>query len=76
MVTVAVPVVAVLLAVSVSVLVVVAGFELNDAITPLGRPEADKLTLPLNPFCGVTAIVLVPLAPCTTLTLLGDAVSV
>ena len=76
MVTVAVPVVAVLLAVSGNVLVEVAGFELNDAVTPLGRPDADKLTLPLNPFCGVIAIVLVPLAPCTALTLLGDAASV
>ena len=58
-----VPVVAVLLAVSVTVLDVVAGFVLNDAVTPLGRPEADKLTLPVKPFCGVTLIVLVPLAP-------------
>ena len=75
-VTVAVPVVAVPLAVNVNVLVVVAGFELNDAVTPLGRPDADKLTLPLNPFCGVTVIVLVPLVPCTTLRLFGDAESV
>ena len=73
MVTVAVPVVAVLLAVNVSVLVVVVGFELNNAVTPPGRPDADKLTLPLNPFCEVTAIVLVPLAPCTTLRLVGNA---
>jgi len=71
-----VPVVAVLLAVSVNVLVVVAGFGLNEAVTPLGRPDADKLTLPLKPFCGVTEIVLVPLAPCTTLRLFGDAESV
>ncbi len=76
MVTAAVPVVAVLLAVSVNVLVVVARLGLNDAVTPLGRPDADKLTLPLKPFCGVTVIVLVPLAPCTTLRLLGDAESV
>ena len=73
MVTGTVPVVAVPLAVSVIVLVVVAGLGLNDAVTPLGRPEADKLTLPLNPFCAVTVIVLVPLAPCVMLTLLGDA---
>src|SRR5713226_6412213 len=72
-VTVAVPVVAVLLAVSVNVLVVVAGLGLNDAVTPVGRADADKLTLPLNPLWGVTVIVLVPLAPCTTLRLLGDA---
>jgi hypothetical protein len=73
MVTVTVPVVAVLLAVSVKVLVVVAGLELNAAVTPLGSPEADKLTLPLKLFCGVTVIVLVPAVPCVIVKLLGDA---
>jgi hypothetical protein len=68
-----VPVVAVLLAVSVNVLVLAVGFGLKDAVTPLGRPEADKVTLPLKPFCGATVIVLVPLVPCAMLTLLGDA---
>ena len=48
-VTVAVPVVAVLLAVSVNVLVAVAGLGLKAAVTPFGRPEVDKLTLPLKP---------------------------
>jgi hypothetical protein len=72
-VTVAVPVVAVPLAVKVNVLVAVVGFELNDAVTPLGRPDADKLTLPLKPFCGVTLIVLAPPPPCAMLRLLGDA---
>jgi hypothetical protein len=75
MVTVAAPVVAVLLAVSVSVLEVAVGFGLNEAVTPFGRPDADKFTLPLKPFCGVTVIVLVPLAPWTILTLVGDAES-
>jgi len=73
MVTGTVPVAAVLLAVSVNVLVAVAGFGLNDALTPLGRPDADKLTPPLKPFCGVTVIVLVPLAPSVSVKLLGDA---
>src|SRR5713101_3710511 len=73
MVTVTVPVVAMLLAVSVKVLVAVAGFGLKDAVTPLGSPEADKLTLPLKPFCGVTVMVLAPLAPCATVRLFGDA---
>ena len=73
MVTVTVPVVAVLLAVKVNVLVVVAGFGLNDAVTPLGSPDADKLTLLLKPFCGVTVILLVPLVPCVMVKLLGDA---
>ncbi len=73
MVTVAVPVVAVPLVVSVRVLVVVAEVGLNDAVTPLGKPVADRLTLPVNPFCGVTATVLVPLFPCIKVKLLGDA---
>ena len=50
MVMVTVPSAAVLLAVSVSVLVVGVLVGLKDAVTPLGRPEADKLTLPLKPF--------------------------
>jgi len=73
MVTVVVPVVAVPVAVSVNVFVAVAAFGLNDALTPLGRPDADKLTPPLKPFCGVTVIVLVPLVPCVMLRLLGAA---
>jgi hypothetical protein len=73
MVTVAVPVVAVPLAVNVNVLVAVAGFGLNNAVTPLGRPDADKVTVPLKPFCGVTVIVLVPLAPCEMLRVVGEA---
>jgi hypothetical protein len=68
-----VPVVAVPPAASVNVLVAVAGLGLNDAVTPLGTPDADKLTLPLNPFCGVIVTVLVPLAPCMMLRLPGDA---
>ena len=73
MVTDAVPVAAVLLAVSVNVLVLAVLLGLNDAVTPLGRPDADKLTLPVKPFCGVTAMVLAPLAPCTIDKLFGDA---
>ena len=72
-VSVTVPGVAVLLAVSVRVLVLVAGFGLKDAATPLGKPEADKLTLLLKPLCGVTVIVLAPAAPWKMLTLLGEA---
>jgi len=62
-VTVEVPVAAVLLAVSVKALVAVAGFGLKEAVTPLGRPEADKLTLPVKPFWGATVMVLEPLDP-------------
>ena len=63
MVTVDVPVAAPLPAVNVRLLVVVVELGLNDAVTPLGRPEADKLTLPVNPFCGATVMVLDPLDP-------------
>ena len=68
-----VPVDAVPLAVSVNVLVLVVLPGLNDAVTPAGRPEADRLTLPLKPFCGVTEMVLVPLAPCVMVKLFGEA---
>ena len=76
MVTATVPVAAVPLALSVSVLVVPVVPGLNEAVTPAGRPEADKLTLLLKPLCGVTVIVLAPLAPSTMVKLLGDADSV
>jgi hypothetical protein len=73
MVTETVPMVAALLTVSVIVLAVLAGFGLNDAVTPLGRPDADKVTLPLKPFWALTVIVLPPLPPCVRVRLLGDA---
>ena len=72
-VTVAVPIAAVLLAVSVNVLALAEPVGLNDAVTPLGRPDAVKLTLPLKPFCGLTEMVLAPLAPWAIVKLLGDA---
>jgi hypothetical protein len=67
------PVAAVLLAVRVSTLVLVVGLVENAAVTPLGSPDADKLTLPVNPFRGVTVIVDVPFAPCVTLREAGEA---
>jgi hypothetical protein len=76
MVTVEVPVVAVLLAVRVSVLVEVVGFVPKVAVTPLGRPDAANVTLPENPPRSFTVIVLVPLPPWVTVTLLGEAESV
>jgi len=63
MVTVAVPVVAVALAVRVSRLVPVVGFVPNTAVTPLGKPDAARVTLPLNPFTSFTVMVLEPPAP-------------
>ena len=65
--------VAVPLAVSVSVLLPVEGFGLKAAVTPLGNPEAESDTLPLNPFSGVIMIVLVPWLPCVMVKLLGLA---
>src|SRR5260221_2225506 len=73
MVTVAVPVVAVALAVSVKVLVLVGLLGLKEAVTPLGRSETGKLTLPVKPFCWVTVIVLVTIAACPMLTFAGGA---
>ena len=76
MVTVDVPVAADALADSVKVLVVVVGFGLNAAVTPVGRPVALRVTLPVKPPAGTTVMVLVPLAPCTMLSVFGDAVKV
>ena len=45
----AVPVFAVVLAVSVNVLVLIVLVGLKDAVSPLARPDADKLTLPVKP---------------------------
>ena len=73
MVTVDVPVIAVLLAASVSVLLPVVLVGLNVAVTPLGRPEADRETLPVKPLSAATVMVLVPLAPCVMVRLLGNA---
>jgi hypothetical protein len=63
MVTVEVPAAAALLAVSISALVVVALAGLKAAVTPLGRPEAARATLPVKLFFGVIVMVLEPLAP-------------
>ena len=71
-----VPVDAASLTVSVNVLVLVVGFGLNDAVTPLGKPGADKLTWPLKSYSGLTVIELVPLAPWVMVRLLGAEVSV
>jgi len=62
-VTVDVPVAAVTPTVSVKELVVMAEGRLKEAVTPLGKPDADKLTLPLKPFWGATVMVLEPLNP-------------
>ena len=70
-----VPVVAELLAVSMSVLVEVAGLGLNDAVTPLPMPVAVSVTLPVKPPEGVIVIVLVVCDPRVMLRLVGEAES-
>lgn len=68
-----VPVVAVLLAVNVRTLLDVAGFVPNVAVTPLGKAEFESVTDPVKPLDGVTVMVLLPLVPCFTVKLVGDA---
>src|ERR1700733_6548082 len=75
-VTVADPVVAVPLAVSVSPLDPGVGFVATAAVPPLGRPDAARVTLPVNPPTSVTVIVLVPLLPWVIVRLLGESDSV
>jgi hypothetical protein len=65
-VTVAAPVVVVLLAVSVSTLLPVVGFVPNAAVTPLGKPDAASVTLPVKPPTSVTVMVSVALLPRVT----------
>jgi hypothetical protein len=62
-VTVAAPMVTVLLAVSVSTLEPVVGLVAKAAVTPEGRPEAASVTLAVNPLAPVTVIVSVALLP-------------
>jgi hypothetical protein len=62
-----------LLAMRVSVLVPGALEGFMEALTPEGRPDAAKVTLPLKPFCGVMVMVLVTEPPGVTLTLEGVA---
>jgi hypothetical protein len=59
----AVPTVAVLLAVSVSALDPVAGFVPNAADTPLGNPDAARVTLPENGLMSAIEMESVPLLP-------------
>src|ERR1700743_8822 len=63
MVSVLVPPGAEALALTVSVVVPDVGLGEKDAVTPLGRPETARLTLPVNPYSGATVMVLVVDAP-------------
>ena len=75
-VTVTVPAGALVLAVSVNVLVVEVAPGLKEAVIPVGAFGTDRFTLPLNPFCGWTEMVLVTLVPATIVKVAGDAASV
>ena len=72
-VTVNVPVVAELPALNVNVLVVVEGFGLNEAVTPVGKVDVENVTLLLKPFVGLTLIVDLRELPCGTFKLVGEA---
>jgi hypothetical protein len=75
-VTVKVPVAAVLLADKVKRLEDAVGFVPKLALTPLGRPDAVRFTLPLNPLAGLIVIVVEPDAAWRKVRLTGDAESV
>jgi hypothetical protein len=66
MVTLEVPAAAVLLAANVTMLVAVAGFVPNVAVTPVGKPDAARVTAPVNPPTSVTIMVSVALLPAVT----------
>ena len=72
-VTVNVPIAAEPDAVRVRLLLAVAGFVANVAVTPLGTPEALKVTLLLNPFAGLIVMVVEPNDPCRTIKVAGEA---
>ena len=57
------PGVAALPAISVTTLEVVPLVGLNNAPIPAGKPEAEKVTVPVKPYIGLTEIVLVPPLP-------------
>ena len=64
---------AVLLALNPAVLVPVAGFGVNVTLTPLGNPDAVRVTLPEKPFDRVIVTVVDVLEPRRTDRLLGEA---
>lgn len=75
-VTVEVPAVAALPAVSVNTLLALAGFALHAAVTPAGKPLAARLTLSVNPFISLTVTVAVLLLSASTDNLKAEVDSV
>jgi len=70
------PAAVVLPTVRVRTLEVVEDVGLNAAVTPVGIPDAAKVTLPVKGLISVTVIVLVPLAPGATVSVLVEGFSV
>lgn len=68
-----VPTLADLEALTVSVLLVVAGLGRNEAVTPLGEPDTDSVTLLLKLLSRLMVMVLVPLPPRATVRELGES---
>ena len=58
--------VAVGLAVNVTMEELVVGFVEKTAVTPVGRPEIDRFTLPMNPYSSLTYTYVEPEWPCPT----------
>jgi hypothetical protein len=75
-VTVDAPVVAVALAVRVRTLLPVVGLVPKAAVTPLGSPDAARVTLPVKVPTSVTVIVSVAVLPWATVTEVADGFSV
>jgi hypothetical protein len=65
-----------LLAVRVRRLLPVVGLGVNNAVTPLGRLDADSVTLPANPFLPVTVMTVEVEPPGSKVIGVGDAASV
>lgn len=63
MVTVEVPSTAEVVAVRVSVPGLAAVAVVKDAVTPVGRPVAARVTVPVKPLCGAMVMLLAPVAP-------------
>lgn len=76
MVTVEVPAVAELLAVNVTTLLPVVGLVPKAAVTPVGKPEAASVTLPLKLFTSVTVTVSVAVLPAVTDSVLDEGARV
>jgi hypothetical protein len=65
-----------LITVNVSTLFSAVGLVPNAAVTPVGSPEAERVTLELNPFLTITVTVSVPLFPGVTVSEAADALNV